>query len=101
MPELSDELLGQLLALIDRLRDETAGFLDEPGDQQVWYNRGYANGMVAALARLGAEASLGPRLPDDPAELAAHQTMPWGKAYRHGEQMGSQETFEITGTGNA
>jgi len=23
---------------------------------------------------------------------------PWGKAYRHGEQMGSRETYEITGT---
>jgi len=97
MSELPDELLAQLLDLIDRLRDETGDFLEQPGDQQTWYDRGYANGMVAALADLGATSALGPRVPDDPAEITAHQTLPWGKAYRHGEQMGSRETFEITG----
>lgn len=94
---LTDDLLGQLLALIDQLRDETAGFLDSPGDQQLWYNRGYANGMVLALQRLGQEARLGQRRPDDPDALSTHVPLAWGKAYRHGEQRGSQETHEITG----
>jgi hypothetical protein len=97
MPEPADELLDQLLDLIDRLRGETEDFLDRPGDQQLWYNRGYANGMVSALLRLGVAGSLAPRVPDDPEAIAAQLTMPWGKAYRHGEEMSSRETFEITG----
>jgi hypothetical protein len=101
MPEPADELLDQLLDLIDRLRGETADFLERPGEQQLWYNRGYANGMVSALLRLGAARSLGARVPDDGEAIAAQQTMPWGRAYRHGEEMGSRETFEITGNRSA
>ena len=101
MPEtgetVPEQLLTQLLDLIDRLRDETAGFLDEAGDQQLWYNRGYANGMVLALRRLGQDAALAGREPDDPAQLAGQLVLPWGKAYQHGESVGSAETHEITG----
>jgi len=97
MPELSDELLNQLLELIDRLRSETAGYLDEPGDQQTWYNRGYANGMVLALRRLGQTERVGQREPDNMVELSGQLAMPWGKAYRHGETVGSTETQEIIG----
>ena len=96
-PALPEALLSQLLDLIDRLRDETAEFLDNPGDQQLWYNRGYANGMVLALQRLGQEAQLAGRGPDDAAALAGQLALPWGKAYRHGETRGSEETHEITG----
>lgn len=97
MPELPDELLNQLLELIDRLRDETQDFLEQAGDQQLWYNRGYANGMLLALRRLGQTDHLGQRQPDNIDELAGQLAMPWGKAYRHGEAMGSRETEEITG----
>lgn len=98
LPDLPEELLVQLLELIDSLRAESAAYLDEPGDQQLWYNRGYANGMVLALLRLGLADRLGPRMPDDLDALQAHLTMAWGKAYRHGERLGSDETHEITGT---
>lgn len=97
MTVLPDELLQQLLDLIDRLREETAGFLADPGDQQLWYNRGYANGMVRALAELGQVAALAGREPDDAEALGGHVAMAWGKAYRHGEEMGSKETYQITG----
>ncbi len=97
-PEPPDELIEQLLALIDSLHAETRGFLDDPGDQQVWYNRGYANGMLSALKRLGLGDRLGGRLVDADDALAAHLAMPWGRAYRHGEAMGRRETHEITGT---
>ena len=97
MTELPDELISQLLDLIDRLRDETADFLDDPGDQQQWYDRGYANGMLIALQRLGQAARLGDRMPDDEADLQGHIAMPWGKAYRHGESRGGAETYEISG----
>lgn len=97
MTELPDELLIQLLDLIDRLRSETADFLDNPGDQQLWYDRGYANGMVIALQRLGQTARLGERVPDAEADLQGHVAMAWGKAYRHGESRGDAETYEISG----
>jgi hypothetical protein len=101
MPEPSSdlpaELVAQLLGLVDRLREETADFAEQPGDAQQWYNRGYANGMVLALQRLGQRTSLGDRLPDDSGPLQAQVSMPWGKAYRHGEEVGERETYEITG----
>ncbi len=96
-PELSAELLAQLLTLIDSLRAETASFLDEPGDQQAWYNRGYANGMLTALRGLGQGHRLGDRRVDDADQIESQQSLPWGKAYRHGEAKGSHETLEITG----
>ena len=99
--DLPAELLGQLLALIDQLREESADYLEEPGDQQRWYNRGYANGMVLALRSLGQDAALGGRLPDDAAQIQPHGPMPWGRAYRHGEETGRRETHEITGTPEA
>ncbi|MCB1789218.1 MAG: hypothetical protein KDJ27_02665 [Gammaproteobacteria bacterium] len=97
MSAAPDDLLIQLIDLIDRLRDETADYLDKPGDQQLWYNRGYANGMVLALQALGDAAALGERRPDDPDVLGAQLALPWGKAYRHGEAVGRQETFDVTG----
>jgi hypothetical protein len=97
MPELPDELMNQLLELIDRLRVETAGYLDEPGDQQTWYNRGYANGMVLALGRLGQTERVGRREPDNMDKLSGQMAMPWGKAYRHGEAVGSRETEQLKG----
>ena len=95
--ELPAELLAQLLTLIDSLRAETASFLDEPGEQQVWYNRGYANGMLTALQGLGQGHRLGDRRIDDADQIESQQALPWGKAYRHGESVGSRETHEITG----
>ena len=95
--DLPEELLDQLIALVDRLREESADYLDTPGDQQRWYNRGYANGMVLALCALGQDAVLGHRLPDDAAQLEPHGPMAWGRAYRHGEEVGRRETHEITG----
>lgn len=95
MVEIAPELHVQLLALVDRLRVESADFVGQPGDAQLWYTRGYANGMLKALVELG-DTELGGRVPDDEVQLAAHQVMAWGKAYRHGEQIGHRETFEIT-----
>ncbi len=97
MPEVPHELLQQLIDLVDELREKTEGFLEQAGDQQLWYDRGYANGMLLALRDLGQAELLGERRPDDPGELGAHFAMAWGKAYRHGETMGSRETHEITG----
>ena len=96
MAEFPEGLLSALLDLIDRLRRETEGFLSEPGDQQLWYNRGYANGMVRVLR----VHNHGDRLLDlvdvDPHEyLVGQEFLPWGKAYRHGFEMGEKETREV------
>ena len=100
MPQVPPELLDQLLALIERLYGETEGFLSAPDDQQLWYNRGYANGMVKALRELGQEAGLARLDGIDPdAVIAGHEPLPWGKAYRHGFETGERETHEITEQG--
>ena len=98
MPEPSPELLRKLCALVRRLREESADFIEHHEDGQRWYNRGYANGMLRALRDLlGEETPCGEGL-DDPALLAGHEVMAWGRAYRHGERVGEQETHEITGS---
>lgn len=97
MTEPPDELLQQLLDLVDELRRETAGFLETPGEQQLWYNRGYANGMVLALRVIGGEMALHGRVPDDPEQIGGQLALPWGRAFQHGESVGRRETFEITG----
>lgn len=90
------DILRQLLDLVARLYDETAGFTDSPGDAQLWYNRGYANGMVKALQELGQGDALVARIEPDAEDIVAGQElMAWGKAYRHGLDTGYRETFEV------
>jgi hypothetical protein len=94
---LPGELLEQLTDLIDRLRRETGGCFEQPGDQQQWYNRGYANGMVLALIALDQHEALAGRAADEAAVVETAVGLPWGKAYRHGESTGRRETYEIAG----
>ena len=97
MPEIDPDLLQRLCRLVQRLRDESADFTEHHEDGQRWYNRGYANGMLRGLQQLlGTQVPCG-QLPDDEALLAGHEVMAWGKAYRHGEQVGEKETYEICG----
>ena len=97
MPEMSPELLEQLCRLIRELREESADFVEHPEDSQRWYNRGYANGMLTGLQRLLGETRPCGQLSDDPQLLEGLELMAWGKAYRHGEQVGERETYEISG----
>lgn len=98
MSSLPEALLQQLCDLVASLREESADFQQQHQDAQLWYNRGYANGMLLALRELlGVEAPCA-QLPDDPAWLQGHEVMAWGKAYRHGESMGHRETYEIAGS---
>lgn len=97
MTQLPEALLGQLCDLIAQLRADSADFLEQHEDGQLWYNRGYANGMVLGLIELLGEAAPCGQQPDDAELLQGHEVMAWGKAYRHGESMGRKETFEIAG----
>ena len=90
------QVLPRLLALAQRLYGETSGFLDQADDPQLWYNRGYANGMLAAITELGHAAALTGLLVRDPPDLIQGQeVMPWGQAYRHGWEMGEREAREV------
>jgi hypothetical protein len=93
---LPGDLVDQLLALVERLREETADCFEHPGEQQPWYDRGYANGIVQALQTLGEPRARG-LAPDDPVLVEGSLGLPWGKAYRHGEEVGHRETYEIAG----
>ena len=91
-----NDVLSQLLTLICDLYEDTEGFLERSDDAQVWYNRGYANGMIAALGELGYGAQVQSLVDPDPPELVVTQLMlPWGKAYAHGRDMGRRETNEV------
>ena len=90
------ELVQNLIDLISRLYDETVGFLESPDDQQLWYNRGYANGMINVLDASGYDCRLRERVDPDPLEMIEGQEMmPWGKAYTHGLEMGERECKEV------
>ncbi len=93
-------ILASLIELLRELYGETDGFLEHQGDAQLWYNRGYANGMVSALRELGYGDSL-PRdlvydLDGNTRDQVAEQgLLPWGRAYAHGVDVGRRETFEV------
>ena len=88
-------LLERLLPVVVGLYDETAGLAQGDGDLQLWYNRGYADGMARMFRELGYAAELAARVDTVPLELDdAASFLPWGKAYRHGFEMGERETRE-------
>lgn len=90
------DLIEPLLALLTELTAESEGYLDRQDDPQLWYNRGYANGMVAALRELGHAARVAQVVAPDPYDSARDQDhLPWGKAYEHGRAMGARETREF------
>lgn len=89
-------ILPQLLELICDLYDDADDFLDRMDDVQIWYNRGYANGVIHALGQLGYAKQVRSVLDPDAEDLtAAHEALPWGKAFRHGWEMGRRETYEV------
>ena len=95
---LSREVLPQLLALIGDLYEDTEGFTERTDDAQLWYNRGYANGMVEELGELGFRPQVESLIePDAQDVIAGHERLPWGKAYAHGRDMGRRETREVMG----
>lgn len=95
----NDPLIERLLELLQQLTADSDGYLDRQDDPQLWYNRGYANGMAVALRDLGYGGQLDRLVEADCYDAARDQAhLPWGKAYEHGREMGSKETYEVTGT---
>ena len=95
-PSSVEAILDRLLALIERLQAETEGFYDQPEQEQLWYNRGYANGMIAALHTLGYGDAVRSRVQvDAPDLLDGCELLGWGRAYQHGQETGARETHEV------
>jgi hypothetical protein len=94
---MNETLLPRLIDLILRLRADTASYQDTPDAPQCWYDRGYADGMLAAMHELGHGAALPQDLAGDldTGAAAAERLTPWGRAYAHGMEMGRKETFEV------
>ena len=89
-------VLPQLLELICDLYDDSGGFLEHRDEAQLWYNRGYANGVIHALGELGYSGQIAASLDPDAEDLISGQEiLPWGKAYSHGWEKGRKETYEV------
>ena len=90
--------LQKLIHIVDTLYLETAGFLEDGDNQQHWYNRGYANGIVEQLSGLGYRTYVEDNIvPDAKDVIAGHEFWAWGKAYQHGKEVGMKETTDVIG----
>jgi len=88
-------VINKLVGLVERLYAETEAYIDNPSDAQIWYNRGYANGVVAFLQAQGFADKL-EGLSLDAAGLHDNERiMEWQKAYHHGFEMGERESAEV------
>jgi hypothetical protein len=93
--EMSEEIFQRLLQLVQDLYTETESLTESDGELQLWYNRGYADGMVVAMQSSGYQAQLeAAGVVIDKALISGQEFLPWGKAYRHGFEMGEKETGE-------
>jgi hypothetical protein len=96
MQQTSEDLLPRLLQLALDLYEETTGLPETESELQLWYNRGYADGMVSRMRALGYQREVNDALgPGEDTISDEHRFLPWGKAYRHGFEMGEQETLEV------
>lgn len=96
MPSPRKILLERLLCLVERLYAESEDYAEHPEQEQLWYNRGYANGMLQALRELGYADAIAGRIAADAVDPVADcAALGWGRAYRHGEETGGRETREV------
>ncbi|MEJ2620452.1 MAG: hypothetical protein P8163_09365 [Candidatus Thiodiazotropha sp.] len=97
----NNELLERLLQLAQDLYAESAELSETESELQLWYNRGYADGMVRRIKDLGYRQAVSEALGPVTETLSDEQRfLPWGKAYRHGFEVGEQETIEVLGEKN-
>ncbi|MCU7920755.1 MAG: hypothetical protein KZQ99_21290 [Candidatus Thiodiazotropha sp. (ex Dulcina madagascariensis)] len=96
MSQATEVVLQRLLQVARDLYAETADLSEAESELQRWYNRGYADGMVSAIKALGfTQQADGIVIAADSALVAGQELLPWGKAYRHGFEMGERETVEV------
>lgn len=88
-------VIDKLTGLIEKLYAETQGYEDNPSDAQLWYNRGYANGVVAYFRKNGFAEKLNHLTLDADDIYKTDHVMEWFKAYHHGFEMGERESGEV------
>lgn len=89
-------VIDKLAGLVESLYLDSEGYAQNPADAQLWYNRGYANGVAAFLNAQGYADKI-KHLNLDAEELyKGEQVMEWHKAYHHGFEMGFRESGEVT-----
>lgn len=88
-------VIDKLAGLVERLYNETADYSENPSDAQLWYNRGYANGVVAYFIKNGFSEKLSNLTLDATDIYQGEQVMEWHKAYHHGFEMGERESGEV------
>jgi len=91
-------VIDKLVGLVEHLYIESADYIDNPSDAQIWYNRGYANGVVAYLQAQGFAEKLANLTLDAPGLHDNERVMEWQKAYHHGFEMGERESAEVNQT---
>ncbi|VAW62490.1 hypothetical protein MNBD_GAMMA11-1684 [hydrothermal vent metagenome] len=87
--------IKKLTDLVGRLYVETEGYADNPSDAQLWYNRGYANGIAAYFFKNNFADKLNHLTLDAPDVYKNEKIMQWHKAYHHGFEMGERESGEV------
>ena len=87
-------LVIRLAELADELMRDSSQFLDQTDDLQLWYNRGYANGILNAFEQAGIKVA-GLATPDPDEQWSAHRFLAWGQAFIHGRTKGQSETQSI------
>ncbi|MEW8026490.1 MAG: hypothetical protein AB2792_04440 [Candidatus Thiodiazotropha sp.] len=93
---MSEDIFLRLLQVVRDLYAETASLAENDSELQLWYNRGYADGMVEAMRSLGYATRLeAAGVVVDKSVIAGEEFLPWRKAYRHGYEMGEKETGEV------
>jgi len=88
-------VIDKLVGLVEKLYAETQGYIDMPSDAQLWYNRGYANGVVAYFRSHGFAEKLNHINLDEDGIHKNDHVMEWFKAYHHGFEMGERESGEV------
>ncbi len=90
------KVINQLVGIVADLYKETETYLEQQDNSQLWYNRGYADGVARTLQAAGFEKILNAHVNLEANESIEDQRfMPWGKAYFHGFEMGEKESKEV------
>ena len=88
-------VIEKLIELLEQLYQETEGYEQNPSDVQLWYNRGYANGVATLLCAQGYVDKMNHLNLDAEDLYRGEQVMEWHKAYHHGFEMGTREAEEV------
>jgi len=88
-------VINKLVALVERLYEESENYSENISDGQLWYNRGYANGIVSFLNARGHTDEMNHLKLDAENLYHGEQVMEWHKAYHHGFEMGLRESAEV------